>query len=278
MPELPEVETVRQGLRPVLEGRTLTHVRANRPDLRFPLPKGMAETMTGRRVISVDRRAKFLLVRLEGGLVFILHLGMSGRVLIFREPPPPEEKHDHIVMQTDEGVTIRYNDARRFGSADLVGDNALHQHSMLASLGPEPLGGEFSPPVFEAALRGKNTPIKAALLDQRVVAGIGNIYACEALFRSGISPKRLSKTIKGSRAERLTNAIKQVLREAIEAGGSTLRDHRVPNGELGYFQHTFRVYDREGEPCVQCHQDAGRLVKRIVQSGRSTFYCTHCQR
>jgi len=278
MPELPEVETVRQGLRPVLEGRTLTHVRANRPDLRFPIPENLSEAMTGRRVLRIDRRAKYLLMRLEGGLVFILHLGMSGRVLIFHGTPPPEEKHDHLVFQTDGGVTIRYNDARRFGSADLVGDNALSQHPMLASLGPEPLGDDFTGTVLSAAVKGKNTPIKAALLDQRVVAGIGNIYACEALFRSGISPKRLAKTIKGAKADRLVAAIKQVLTDAIAAGGSTLRDHRLPTGELGYFQHTFRVYDQEGEACPTCGPATTATIKRLVQSGRSTFYCSRCQR
>ncbi|MHC8507941.1 MAG: bifunctional DNA-formamidopyrimidine glycosylase/DNA-(apurinic or apyrimidinic site) lyase [Rhodospirillales bacterium] len=277
MPELPEVETVRRGLLPVLKGRVLAHVRANRPDLRFPLPKGMARRMTGRRVTAIDRRAKFLLMRLEGGLVFILHLGMSGRVLVYPPgvSPPPEGKHDHIVIETDHGAVMRFNDPRRFGSADLTGDNALHRHKMLAALGPEPLGDDLTPEILANALKGKRTPIKSALLDQRVIAGVGNIYACEALFRAGISPRRSAAAVQGGRAQKLCAAVKAVLAEAVQAGGSTLRDHRAPSGELGYFQHAFRVYGREGEPCPACAQSP---VRRITQSGRSTFFCPRCQR
>lgn len=278
MPELPEVETVRRGLIPALEGRVLSKVRANRPDLRFPLPPGLGETLTGRRVARVDRRAKYLLIHIEGGLVVILHLGMSGRILIHPDPPPPEEKHDHIVIETDAGVTVRFNDARRFGFLDLVGDNALDQHPMLAPLGPEPLDDAFTPGVLADALQNKKTPIKAALLDQKIVAGVGNIYACEALFRARLSPRRLAKTVQGGRAERLCLSIRDVLNDAIAAGGSTLRDHRVPSGELGYFQHAFRVYDREGTPCPACGHETGAIVKRIVQSGRSSFFCSTCQR
>jgi formamidopyrimidine-DNA glycosylase len=278
VPELPEVETVRRGLRPALEGRVLARVRINRPDLRFPIPAGFVETLTGRRVLRIDRRAKFLLIRMEGGRVVILHLGMSGRVLIYPGAPPPEEKHDHIVIETDAGVTVRYNDARRFGFVDLVGDNALDRHPMLAPLGPEPLDDAFSPAVLASALRGKKTPVKAALLDQRVVAGVGNIYACEALFRARISPRRSAKTVQGGRAVNLCAAVKAVLAEAVEAGGSTLRDHRTPSGELGYFQHAFRVYGREGAPCPVCGPRTGAVVRRIIQSGRSSFYCPSCQR
>lgn len=276
MPELPEVETVRRGLLPVLEGHSLARVVQRRPDLRFPLPVGFGQRLTGRRVEAVERRAKFLMLRIEGGDTLLWHLGMSGRVVIFPDTPPPAEKHDHIEFLTDAGVTVRFNDARRFGFMDLVDEAGLAAHPMLARLGPEPLGPGFDAAVLAARLKGKATPIKAALLDQRVVAGIGNIYASEALYRAGISPRRLARSVQGGRAAKLAQAIKEVLGAAIEAGGSTLRDHRQPNGELGYFQHAFEVYDRAGEPCPGC--DCGGAVRQIVQAGRSTFYCAQRQR
>jgi len=276
MPELPEVETVRRGLAPHLEGRRLVHVEARRPDLRWPLPVDFAQRLQDRTVVALRRRAKYLLAELEDGTVLIAHLGMSGRMLITHGQPPALEKHDHIVLATDRDVWIRFNDARRFGAMDLTTLDALDTHKLLAGLGPEPLSNEFTGPALAAALAGRHTPIKAALLDQHVVAGIGNIYACEALYRSGLSPRRLAHTVQGGRAERLATAVKQVLAEAIEAGGSTLRDYRQADGELGYFQHAFKVYGREGEACRA--PDCGRPLRRLVQSGRSTFYCATCQR
>ncbi|MEQ8252617.1 MAG: bifunctional DNA-formamidopyrimidine glycosylase/DNA-(apurinic or apyrimidinic site) lyase [Oceanibaculum nanhaiense] len=276
MPELPEVETVRRGLAPHLEGRRLVHVEARRPDLRWPLPVDFAQRLQGRTVVALRRRAKYLLAELEDDTVLIAHLGMSGRMLITHGQPPALEKHDHIVLATDRDVWIRFNDARRFGAMDLTTLDALDTHKLLAGLGPEPLSNEFNGPALAAALAGRHTPIKAALLDQHVVAGIGNIYACEALYRSGLSPRRLAHTVQGGRAERLATAVKQVLAEAIEAGGSTLRDYRQADGELGYFQHAFKVYGREGEACRA--PDCGRPLRRLVQSGRSTFYCATCQR
>lgn len=279
MPELPEVETVMRGLSGRLNGRVLSHVEARRPDLRWPLPDRFAARLSGRRVIGLRRRAKFILVDLDDGITWLIHLGMSGRMLLSNEidgGPPEIEKHDHVVVRTDDGTWMRFNDARRFGSMDLWPTNTLDTHRHLAGLGPEPLGNVFSGPSLEAALAGKHTPIKAALLDQKVVAGLGNIYVSEALFRSGISPRRLALNIWGGRAERLANAVKAVLADAIEAGGSSLRDHRQVSGELGYFQHAFQVYDREGSHCV--NPDCGSDIRRIVQAGRSTFYCPRCQR
>lgn len=276
MPELPEVETVCRGLAPHLEGRRLVHVEARRPDLRWPLPVDFAQRLQGRTVVALRRRAKYLLAELEDGTVLIAHLGMSGRMLITEGKPPVLEKHDHIVLATDRDIWVRFNDARRFGAMDLTTMDALETHKLLAGLGPEPLSNAFNGPALALALKGRRTPIKAALLDQHVVAGIGNIYACEALYRAGLSPRRLAHTVQGTRAERLAAAVKQVLAEAIEAGGSTLRDYRQADGELGYFQHAFQVYGREGETCRT--PDCGRPLHRLVQSGRSTFYCARCQR
>lgn len=276
MPELPEVETVRRGLAPHLEGRRLVHVEARRPDLRWPLPADFVKRLQDRTVMALRRRAKYLLAELDDGTVLIAHLGMSGRMLITEGPPAALEKHDHIVLATDRDVWIRFNDARRFGAMDLTTRDALETHRLLAGLGPEPLSNAFNGPALATALHGRRTPIKAALLDQHVVAGIGNIYACEALYRANLSPKRLAHTVQAGRAERLAAAVKQVLAEAIEAGGSTLRDYRQADGELGYFQHAFRVYGREGEACAT--PDCGRPLRRLVQSGRSTFYCATCQR
>ena len=283
MPELPEVETVRQGLIPVLEGRRFRRVVARRGDLRFPLPPKFAERLTGRRVEKLTRRAKYILAHLDEGEVLIMHLGMSGRFSIegakvgaFVYAAPDAGKHDHIVFETDQGARVTFTDHRRFGMMDLFKASEAATYKYLAALGPEPLSDEFSPAALDVVLKGKRTPIKAALLDQRVVAGLGNIYVCEALFRAGISPKRLASTVVGVRSRKLVPEVKVVLRAAIKAGGSTLRDYKQANGELGYFQHRFLVYDREGQACTK--KACGGVVKRIVQSGRSTFYCAKCQR
>ena len=276
MPELPEVETVRQGLIPVLEGRTIARATAYRPDLRFPLPKNLSEAVSGSTVIGIERRAKYLLMRLSGDMILLSHLGMSGRYRVYTDPAPALEAHDHVEFVTDQGVTIRYNDPRRFGFIDLFAVADAPTHKLLAGIGPEPLSNTFDGPELAKRLGDRRTSIKAALLDQRVVAGVGNIYACEALFRAGISPKRMAKTVKGGRADKLATSVRNVLNEAIAAGGSSLRDHRQTSGELGYFQHNFAVYGRAGEPCRGC--EGANVVKQIVQTGRSTFYCSTCQR
>ncbi|QQP89710.1 bifunctional DNA-formamidopyrimidine glycosylase/DNA-(apurinic or apyrimidinic site) lyase [Skermanella sp. TT6] len=279
MPELPEVETVCRGLAPRMEGRVLAKVEQRRPNLRIPFPERMVERLTGRRVVTVRRRAKYILIRLDDGQVLIVHLGMSGRMTVGRDLGPPLP-HDHVLLTTDDGSEIRFNDARRFGLMALTAEDELDRHPLLASLGPEPLGNGFDAGTLSDALRSKITPIKAALLDQTVVAGLGNIYVCEALFRSGISPRRIAATVAGRRAERLVPAIREVLTRAIEAGGSTLRDYVQSSGELGYFQHQFAVYDREGQACPGCTCDVERTggVQRIVQANRSTFYCPRRQR
>ncbi len=276
MPELPEVETVCRGLRPVLEGRRLRRVITRRPDLRFPLPDGFGQRLTGRRVLSVGRRAKYMLITLDDGWVVIGHLGMSGRIRIYEHAPPPEEPHDHVILETDAGATIRFNDPRRFGFLDLVETGDMASNRFLAGLGPEPLDPAFDAAELVRRLAGKAQPLKAALLDQRVVAGLGNIYVCEALHMAALSPRRKAGTVGPARAARLVGAIKTVLERAIAAGGSSLRDHRQTNGELGYFQHDFQVYGREAEPCPKC--GGAHPVTRLVQSGRSTFFCPHCQR
>jgi formamidopyrimidine-DNA glycosylase len=278
MPELPEVETARQGLVPALEGRRLARVRVRRPDLRVPFPKGFAERLTGRRVKKLTRRAKYILAHLDGGEILLMHLGMSGRFSVFDPGQAPAEfaPHDHVVLDTDKGVRVIFTDHRRFGLMTLLNEKGAEKHKLLAGLGPEPLSDAFTPALLGQALEGKRSPIKAALLDQRVVAGLGNIYVCEALFRAGISPQRIAATVARDRLLRLVPAVKRILSEAIEAGGSTLRDHKRTNGELGYFQHSFSVYDREGEPCPA--KGCKGHVKRIVQSGRSTFFCAKCQR
>ncbi len=277
MPELPEVETVCRGLRKPLEGRAFVRVTQRRPDLRFPIPERFSIRLTGRTVMRVDRRAKFILMTLDDETVLIAHLGMSGRMTILdADGAPPHGPHDHIEFETDQGAIVRYCDPRRFGMMDLTTTAALGSHRMLKMLGPEPLGNAFNAEVLGDALEGKRTPIKAALLDQRNVAGLGNIYVCEALHRAGISPRRSARTIPGKRAERLVREIRAVLREAIEAGGSSLRDYVQASGDLGYFQHNWRVYGREGEPCRR--DGCSGTVRRIVQGGRSTFYCATHQR
>ena len=280
MPELPEVETVRRGIAPVLEGRVLARVVQRRPDLRFPFPDGFADRLTGRRVRAVERRAKFLLVRCDGGPVLIWHLGMSGRVTVHKNGAPEPGRHDHVDLVTDLGDVVRFWDSRRFGFMDLAGDNAVHDHPMLRALGPEPLDPAFDAAALQAGLAGRRGPLKTALLDQHLVAGLGNIYVCEALFRAGLSPRRRADTVRGVRAERLVAAIKAVLADALAAGGSTLRDHRLPTGELGYFQLLHGVYGRAGEACPGCTCDRARTggIKQIIQSGRSTFYCAARQR
>ncbi len=331
MPELPEVETVRRALAPALEGHRIVEVDQRRPDLRFPLPECFAQRIAGARVEAVRRRAKFILVALDTGETLLMHLGMSGRVLIVPRaeaetggghagaqetvrlyhgngraaargnlnaaelecgPDTPTNtlplasdvprsqghlpQHDHIVFTLDDGTRIVFNDHRRFGYMDLFATASADESRHLCRLGPEPLSNRFSAPYLNTALAGRTSPIKAALLDQRIVAGLGNIYVCEALYRAGVSPRRRSGTIPGRRAERLVPAIREVLEAAIIAGGSTLRDYVHADGGLGYFQHAFDVYDREGEDCRR--PGCAGTVRRIVQSGRSTFYCSLCQR
>ncbi|MEQ9814470.1 MAG: bifunctional DNA-formamidopyrimidine glycosylase/DNA-(apurinic or apyrimidinic site) lyase [Azospirillaceae bacterium] len=282
MPELPEVETVRRGLQKKMEGRRLGRVEVRRPDLRFALPDDLAARLSGRQVVAIDRRAKYLLFRLDDGMVLMLHLGMSGRLVVSAATPGfLPGRHDHLIFETEDGSRIVFNDVRRFGMADLVSSNALGAHPLLAGLGPEPLDpASFTPGHLDRALAGRRTPIKAALLDQRVVAGLGNIYVAEALWEAGVSPRRLAATIPGKRAERLVPAIRQVLERAIAAGGSSLRDYVQADGELGYFQHEWRVYGRAGEACAgrRPGRTCGVPIRRIVQGGRSSFYCPACQR
>jgi formamidopyrimidine-DNA glycosylase len=276
MPELPEVETVCRGLVPVLEGRRIVRLDLRRADLRFPFPANLAAAVEGSTVLAVRRRAKYILIYLSTGSVLLAHLGMSGRMLIGPADSLVPGLHDHVIFTTDAGIAIRFNDARRFGCLDLIEEDRLDEHRLLAALGPEPLGNGFSGPVLESRLAGKMTPIKAALLDQRVVAGLGNIYVCEALHHAALSPRRLAGTVTGARAQRLAAAIRDVLNRAIAAGGSSLRDYVQISGELGYFQHQWSVYGKEGEACPGCRCAAG--IRRIVQSGRSTFYCPTRQR
>jgi formamidopyrimidine-DNA glycosylase len=280
MPELPEVETVMRGLQARLEGRVLLRAVARRPDMRWPLPPGLAQTLTGARVDGFRRRGKYILMRLDSGWSVLLHLGMSGRMVLSQAIGRNSVTlHEHLEMETDDGWRVGFVDPRRFGSVDLVETAHEDQHRLLAGLGPEPLDEAFSVDVLTDALTGKRTPIKAALLDQKTVAGLGNIYVSEALFRAGISPQRQAHSVPGARARRLVPAIKQTLRDAIAAGGSSLRDYVQPDGELGYFQHNWRVYGREGEPCPDCPgAPACAGVRRIGQSARSTFYCPRTQR
>ena len=293
MPELPEVETVRRGLAPVMEGARFAKVEVHRRDLRWPLPKDFARRLQGRIVTSVGRRAKYLLADLSSGDVLLMHLGMSGSFHVFRgagnktlvryhHERARHATHDHVVFHMSSGAIVTFNDPRRFGAMKIVARRDLDAEPLLRKLGPEPLGNAFGAAMLARACKGKKTSLKAALSDQSVVAGLGNIYVCEALHRARLSPKRAAATIatrKGQandRAERLVDGIKAVLNDAIEAGGSSLRDHKRPDGELGMFQHRFRVYDREGMRCVTPRCPG--IVKRIVQHGRSTFYCPVCQK
>ena len=293
MPELPEVETVRRGLAPALVGATIESVDQRRPDLRFPFPDRFAARLTGRRVASLERRAKYLWARLDDGTVLVMHLGMSGSFRIesaeatdvpgaFHHPRGAPGPHDHVAMTLSNGVRVVYNDPRRFGFMLLVAEEALATHPLFAGLGIEPLGDALQGATLARLLAGRSTPLKAALLDQRLIAGLGNIYVCEALHRAGLSPRRAAGTLvrrdggPTARAIKLVAAIREVLLEAVAAGGSTLRDHRQADGKMGYFQHSFRVYGREHDPCprIVC----SGVVTRIVQNGRSTFFCPVCQR
>ena len=309
MPELPEVETVRRGLQPVMEGSTIVRAEARRKDLRFPFQKDFVARLEGQIVTGLGRRAKYLLADLASGDVLLMHLGMSGSFRViegvdqkspgqFHHPRNEDRAHDHVVFHMSSGAAVVFNDPRRFGYMKIIARHALEGEPLLSGLGPEPLGNEFDAAMLARSCANKKTSLKAALLDQRVVAGLGNIYVCEALFRSQLSPRRLAATlatkaaprksvVAGQRkgvaggeptdhAKRLVNAIHAVLNQAIKAGGSSLRDHRQTSGELGYFQHSFQVYDREGEKC----QTAGcsGIVRRFTQNGRSTFWCPKCQK
>ena len=279
MPELPEVETVMRGLQARLDGRVISRAEVRRPALRWPLPEGLAARLAGRRVLGFRRRAKYILMRLEGGESLLLHLGMSGRMSITPRGTNEAPAHEHLTLETEDGWHVGFVDPRRFGSVHLVPTAEEDAHRLLAGLGPEPLDDAFTGESLSAALAGRRTPIKAALLDQRVVAGLGNIYVCEGLFRAGIAPDRLAAGVAGESAARLVPEIKATLHEAIAAGGSSLRDYVRPDGELGYFQHAWKVYGREGQPCERCPgppECPG--VTRRVQAGRGTFYCPRTQR
>lgn len=314
MPELPEVETVKRGLEEVLLGETLRRVELRRPNLRFPFPRGFCARLQGERIEALTRRAKYLLLHLSSGEILVIHLGMSGRIAINKpqrdqgaaDPKSPMRKvgstspaqesrpgqfvheagshgkHDHVIFETGTGIQIVYNDARRFGFMDLIEANAMDRHKIFAHLGPEPLGNQMNAAYLADAAQGRTSDLKAFLMDQRNIAGLGNIYVCEALFRAGVSPLRKAASLASKagkplqRAQRLTDAIREVLEDAIEAGGSSLRDYRQTDGSLGYFQHGFEVYGREGEPCVR--PGCTGQVLRKSQAGRSTFYCRICQK
>ena len=300
MPELPEVETVRRGLQPVMEGAKILKAEARRPDLRFPFQPDFVARLQGQVVTGLGRRAKYLMADLASGDVLLMHLGMSGSFRVikpdtnesapgeFHYPKGKDSAHDHVLFRMSSGADVVFNDPRRFGYMKVIARNALDEEPLLRGLGPEPLGNEFDAAMLARACAGKTTSLKAALLDQRVVAGLGNIYVCEALHRSHLSPRRIAATLatKGRKgvaggeptdhAKRLVGAIHSVLNDAIKAGGSSLRDHRQTSGELGYFQHSFKVYDREGEKCTT--PGCGGTVKRFTQNGRSTFWCPKCQK
>jgi formamidopyrimidine-DNA glycosylase len=275
MPELPEVETVRRGLALKMTGRRIVNAELRRQDLRRPFPPMLARTLTGASIGKLARRGKYILIELDDNGTLLLHLGMSGRITA-GPGGTPHAPHDHVILTLDDGTVVRFNDARRFGLLDYMRRGEESAHPLLAGMGPEPLEADFDGGYLAAKLAGKMTPIKAALLDQKIVAGLGNIYVCEALYRARVSPRRLAATVTGARAERLASAIRAVLTDAIEAGGSSLRDYVQADGELGYFQHHWAVYGREGEPCPGCTCAEG--VRRIVQAGRSTFFCAKMQR
>lgn len=281
MPELPEVETVRRGLEPAMHGQKILRLEVNRKDLRFPFPDQFQSRVEGATITLMGRRAKFLVTELSTGEALIMHLGMSGRFTVndaktadFHHDPGTNPAHDHVVFHLQNGATVTYNDPRRFGFMELWPSADLEAYPRVKHLGPEPLSNHFNAAYLDAQFEGKTAPIKAALLDQSIVAGLGNIYVCEALFRAGISPRRKAYTAIGKRNARLAPAINEVIAEAITAGGSSISDFANASGELGYFQKHFSVYDREGDACDTC----GDTVKRIVQSGRSSFYCGTCQR
>ena len=293
MPELPEVETVRRGLQPVMEGSKIVKAETRRKDLRFPFQKDFLARLTGQTVTGLGRRAKYLMADLASGDVLLMHLGMSGSFRVindegaktpgqFHHPRTEDRAHDHVVFHMSSGATVIFNDPRRFGYMKIFARDKIGDEPLLKGLGPEPLGNEFDATMLARACANKKTSLKAALLDQRVVAGLGNIYVCEALFRAHLSPRRLAATLASRKGEptdhagRLVTAIHAVLNQAIKAGGSSLRDHRQTSGELGYFQHSFQVYDREGEKCQTA--GCGGIVKRFTQNGRSTFWCPKCQK
>ncbi|WP_018235074.1 bifunctional DNA-formamidopyrimidine glycosylase/DNA-(apurinic or apyrimidinic site) lyase [Ensifer sp. BR816] len=296
MPELPEVETVKRGLSPTMEGALLVRAELRRPDLRFPFPENFAAAVSGRRIVALSRRAKYLMIDLEGGDVIVAHLGMSGSFRIeagaepvapgaFHQPRGKDEKHDHVIFHLDGRsgpARVIYNDPRRFGFMDLARRDTIAEHAFFRELGEEPTGNALDAAYLAARFAGKIQPLKAALLDQRIIAGLGNIYVCEALWRSGLSPKRAAGTLVDRRGRpkpaltALVEAIRAVIADAIAAGGSSLRDHIQADGSLGYFQHAFSVYDREGETCRT--SGCGGTVARIVQAGRSTFHCPRCQK
>jgi formamidopyrimidine-DNA glycosylase len=292
MPELPEVETVRRGLTPAMLGARIDRVELRRADIRFPFPPSFAKRLTGQRIVDVNRRAKYLLFPLDGGETLIAHLGMSGSFRMektaistpgkFHHERSKDPKHDHVVLTLDNGWVVTYNDPRRFGFMDLGPTETLEQHPRIRGLGAEPLAPEFDAARLAALFAGSRAPLKSALLDQKRIAGLGNIYVCEALFRARLAPSRPASILANARgaptrvAIAISQAIRAVLEEAVEAGGSTLRDHRQATGELGYFQHVFKVYDREGLPCMR--EGCRGIIKRIPQAGRSTFYCPVCQR
>ena len=283
MPELPEVETVRKGLLPAMEGAVIAQADVNRPDLRWPFPDRMAERLTGATVRQLRRRSKYILADLSTDETLLIHLGMSGRMTVSGDPlgqfhhnHPAAQKHNHVVFHMANGTRVTFNDARRFGVMDPIPTKDQDIHWLLKDIGPEPLGNDFHEAHLIERFKGKNTPVKTALLDQRIVAGLGNIYVCEVLFRAGIHPARKASRISAARVASMVPIIRDVLSEAIESGGSSLRDYRQADGELGYFQHGFRVYDQEGETCAT--PSCGKEIRRIVQSGRSSFFCPQCQR
>ena len=283
MPELPEVETVLRGISPILEGNQIDYAQVNRPDLRRPFPNNLAKRLKNRKINFLHRRSKYILIDLSGGETLIMHLGMSGRIIIsqkvagtFHHNTNHSQKHDHFVLHLKDNHQLTFNDPRRFGVIDLLRTENLELSGMLSQIGPEPLSNSFNEAYFVSTLRLKKTNIKSALLDQRVVAGLGNIYACEALFRAGISPKRQALRISHKKLSSLVHIIKEILLEAISSGGSSLRDFRNASGDLGYFQHSFDVYGREDQDCY--NTECGSKIKRITQAGRSSFYCSNCQR
>jgi len=290
MPELPEVETVMTGLKPALEGHRFTHVETRRKDLRIAFPRDFAKRLTGRKVVRLWRRAKYIMADLEDGETLVIHLGMSGSMSVYAkdrsgklgqfyyerlDDEAGNGKHDHVVFDTDAPARVVFNDHRRFGLMTLIDTDKIETHKLFKAVGIEPLSKDFDAAFLKDALKGKKTPIKSALLDQRLIAGLGNIYVCEALWRAKISPRRRASRVKPEEIRHLVTAIKEVLHQAIKAGGSSLRDHKQVHGELGYFQHHFAVYDRKNK---LCNRKDGGVIKRIVQSGRSSFYCPVCQK